>query len=379
MLSDKDIFNEYENSISNGIIFSKALTYTSFWNLSVSNIPIPVNIKSNEILVRVKAVSINPIDILLHRLSIFFIGAKTKVFCGDYSGIVVKAGDESGYESGDSVFGYILNPLSIKGTFSQYIVVNPKKSIFCDKIPKGMIYEQAASLSCVAATGYGALKLGLLKGKKSNQDLEGALKGKNILIIGAGTSVGSYAVEIAKKYMKANKIVVTCALRSEQRLEKNGADVLIDYTEGDLKNINEVLEFVKNNGKFDMVLDCVRNDSYYKYLNMILKKPNENGLFTRIYGVNSMNLFSTKLLSLILPTYISMKYWLLNKLGVFEFPIYTFKLSYDVTFKDVLHKMWERDELDTPIDSIFRGWEQYDLALHRVSTSKASGKVVCIL
>lgn len=365
----------------NGNFTSKALTYTSFWNLKVSDIVISTDIKDDEILVRVKAVSINPIDILLHRLSIFFVGNRTKVLGGDYSGVVVKAGPQSGYEIGDSIFGYRLNPFSINGTYSQYIVINPKKVIFCHKIPKGMIFEQAASLSCACATGYGVIKLALTKGNinESKNDFKGALKGKRIFIIGAGTSVGSYAVEIAKKYMNADRVVVTCSSRSEHRLQTSGADLTIDYTLGNLNNLNEVLQMVKNEGKFDIIVDCIRNESYLDYLNVILKSPKEGGAYSQVYGTYQLNLFNTSIISFILPSYQYLKHTIMYRLGQSEYPIYRFKLGYDKTFANVVDDLWNNSSLDTPIDSIFRGWTQYNLALHRVATAKASGKVVCIL
>lgn len=366
---------------ADGNILSKALCYSSSWDLRVADIPLTNDLKQDQILVHVKAVSINPIDVLLQRFSLPIIGSRLKVVGGDYAGVVIKAGDESGFRKGDSVYGYRLAPLSINGTFSEYIVTTPKRDIFCDNIPHGMIYEQAASTPCVAATGYGVLKYALHKGDKSKikESVEKALEGKKVFIIGAGTSVGSYAVEFAKKYMKAEKVVVTCSSRSEQRLEQSGADVTFDYTEGDLHNVNEILEFVKLNGKFDIIIDCVRNYSYMEYLNLILKDPSENGAYCTVYGVNTMNIYSCSLWSVILPSFEAAKYSLLHLFGYFKFPIYTFKIGYDPTLSSVITKMWQAKEFQTPIDSIFRGWSQYDLAMHRVGTSKASGKVVCIL
>jgi NADPH:quinone reductase-like Zn-dependent oxidoreductase len=371
----------FDSPVVKGKLMSRALCYRSSWDLSISKIPIPVDINEHQILVRVKAVSINPIDVLLLRFSLPFLGSRQKVVGGDYSGIVVKAGEKSRFSQGDSVYGYRLAPMSINGTFSEYIVVDPTKDIFCDNIPDGMIFEQAASTPCVAATGYGILKYGLHKGdnRRIKESVEGALEGKKVFIIGAGTSVGSYAVEFAKKYMSAAKVVVTCSSRSEQRLEQSGADITINYTDGDAHNVNDILEFVKLHGKFDIIVDCVRNYSYMEYLHLILKDPKEGGAYCTVYGVNAMNLYSCSIWSVILPNYEAVKYAVLYAFGYFKFPIYSFKLSYDPTLSSAIRKMWEAKEFQTPIDSIFRGWTQYDLALHRVGTSKASGKVVCII
>lgn len=370
----------YDCPIIDGNLMSKALTYTSYSNLSLREIPIPTDIRPGEILVRVKAVALNPIDVLMHKMSLSFLGSRTKLFAGDYAGVVVKAGEDSGFDDGDSVYGYRLPVFSMNGTFSQYIVIDPKKVILCDRIPKGMLYEQAASLACTAATGYGAIKYALTKGDaKSGDTLAGALKGKKIFITGAGTSVGSYAVEIAKRFMKADKIVVTCSSRSEKRIKELGADLAIDYRDGDLKNVNSVLEYVKENGKFDIIVDCVRNEVYMDVLDLILKDPNEDGAFCQIFGSKSMKLDNPSLLDVVLPSYRSVKYWFLYQTGYFKYPIYTFKLGYDATFADVVEQMWADKTLETPIDSIFLGWTQYDLAIARITTGRVSGKVVCML
>lgn len=375
-----DESTEFDCPMVDGKLVSKALTYTSFWNLGISTVSIPADIKPEEILVKVKAVSINPIDVLLHRLSLFFVGSYRKVYGGDYAGIVVKAGEKAGYQKGDAVYGYRLAPFSGDGTFSQYIVINPKKVILCDKIPNGMLFEQAASLACAAATGYGVLKLGLTKGnEKKSDDLAHALKGKNVFIIGAGTSVGSYAVEFAKKYMDAQNVVVTCSSRSIAKVENLGADVAIDYTQGHFASINRALNFVKENGKFDLIVDCVRNEIFMDYMDVILKDADEGGAYCQVYGSKSMNLSSCSIFSMILPSYRSLKYKILSLLGMLKYNLYVFKLAYDATFAPVVQTMWKSHQLETPIDSVHRGWYGYEEAIHRVGSSKASGKVVCIL
>lgn len=382
--TNKIMTSEFDCPVVNGKLISKALTYTSFWNLGISNIAIPLNIKDDEILVRVKAVSINPIDILVQRLSIFFIGSYRKVYGGDFAGIVIKSGLKSGYVNGDSVYGYRLAPLSFNGTYSQYIIINPKKTIFCDKIPNGIIYEQAASLSCVGATGYGILKQGLtLNGTNKNiskdKDLKGLLKGKKIFISGAGTSVGSYALQFAKKYMNADKVVVTCAARSYNEIENLGADLIIDYTQGNFQTINELLEYVKINGKFDIIIDCVRNEIFLDYLDLILKDKTANGAYCQIYGSKSMKILTCSLFSIILPSFHSIKFKIFQMFGLLKHNFYIYKLHYDSTFGSVIKSMCKDGTLETPIDSIYRGWTDYDKAIQRVGSAKASGKAVCIL
>lgn len=356
---------------------SKALTYHSYWDLSVREVPVSLDIQPHEVVVKVHAVSINPVDVLSQSISLFFLGSYLKVVGSDFAGKVYKAGAKSKFKEGDLIYGFVLNTFSNKGTFSEYIVVDTKKAIFCDKIPTRMMFEQAAAIPCCTATAYGVLKQAMKKGKKDY--VKGGLEGKKLFVIGAGTSVGSYAVEIAKHYMHAKSIIVTCGIRSEQKLEHAGADMCIDYHQGNSENLNEVLEFVKLNGKFDMIIDCVRNDFYLSYLDSILKDPSEGGTITQVYGSRAMNIKSASIFDHILPSFEYIKYKLLYLLGKTKFNVSQFKVSHDPTLDVVIREMWDMGRLDIPIDSIFRGWLQYRAAIDRVATSKSSGKVICIL
>lgn len=356
---------------------SRALTYHNFWDLSLRNIPISWDIKPHEVIVKVKTVSINPIDILTQKYSLFFVGSYLKVLGCDFAGTVHKAGSKSTFEKDDTIYGFTFNPLSDKGTFSEFIKIDTKKIVFCDKIPKGMMFEQAAAIPCCTATAYGVLKCAMRK--DTNSYVKGALDDKKVFITGAGTSVGSYAVELAKNYMNAKSVVVTCGVRSEQKLEHAGVDLCIDYHDGNRSNLNEVLEFVKLNGKFDIFIDCVRNDFYLDHLDSILKDPQEGGTITQIYGSRVMNLETSSIFDHILPSWTFFKHRILYFLGHFKFDITQFKVGHDPTLKVAIREMWDMGRLDIPIDSIFRGWTQYDTALNRVATSKAAGKVICIL
>lgn len=373
---------KHESQALERILTSKAVTYTTSSKLSVSLISIPTDIGDDQILVRVKAVSINPIDAFFLRMSSYFACSKTKVIGGDYAGVVVKAGKVSGFQEGSSVYGYKLEPFTINGTFSQYITVTPRKDIFCEKIPDGMPFETAAATACVAATGYGVVKFGIHQGNNGrlNGNVEGSLVGKNIFIIGAGTSVGSFAVQFAKHYMRADQVVVTCSLNSAQRLRDTGADQTIDYRKGDAQNLTEVHKFVEANGKFDIIIECVGNTSYMDSLSEILKDPKtENGAYCTVYGINAMNLFTCSVWSLILPSFDSIKRSWKYSLGISKYPNHVFKLKYDPTAVIAINKMWDLKKLRTPIDSVLDGWDHYNAAIEKVGMSKASGKVVCTL
>ncbi len=135
---------------------------------------------------------------------------------GEISGIVAAIGAEvSRFQVGDSVFasvGY--------GGFAEQIVV--KEQALRAK-PVHMSFEQAAGISTTYGTSYYALKQ------------RAALQpGENLLVLGAGGGVGITAVEIGKT-MGARVIAAASTTDKLDAARTAGADLLIDYSDGELK------------------------------------------------------------------------------------------------------------------------------------------------
>lgn len=186
--------------------------YGSVADLQMVDIPTPT-IKSDELLIRVKAVSINPIDWkrLEGQLKIMTGSKFPKGIAIDFSGVVENKGDAiSSFRIGDAVFGGLD---AMKGeALAEYIVVKAG-SIF--KKPETVSFETAAA---VVTTGVTALYLL----EKSN-----ARSGHNLLINGASGGVGMAVLQMAKK----NGIKVTAVASGEGLafIRKWNPDVLIDY------------------------------------------------------------------------------------------------------------------------------------------------------
>lgn len=355
--------------ISNGKLLTKALTYRNYstpleWEPIELAIEPETIVKPNEILVKTKAASINPVDCILQKLSYTYIGSRTKVLGGDFSGIIIKAGSESGFNDGDEVYGDILSPMSARGSFSEYLLIDPKKSI-CEKKPTGMTFEQAASLPIVFYTAFGALKV--------HKD---SLEGANVLVLGGGTSVGRYAIQIAKKYMKAAKVVATCSSKSKEDDLKYGADITVDYTGSETSKVNAVLEFVKNNGKFDIIVDCVRDEVFLDYLDPILKPTKEGGVYLQIAGSSVMN-YETAHFSSFFKSFRYMKTYLKGLLGLSPHTFVSFFLKPSSGAGASVNELWNKKELDIPIDTVCDGFTEFQAAFDKVASCKAKGKVVC--
>jgi len=239
----------------------KALVINQFGGpeeLRIQELGIP-KLKSGEVLVRIHAAGVNPVDYKIRNGSMKLIVGKVfpRILGGDIAGVVEQAGEKSTYRPGDKVFCMLDKN---GGGYAEFISV--KESQICH-IPEGMSMVEAAAMPLVALTALQAFQ----KGK-------GIEPGYNILVNGASGGVGYMAVQIAKA-MGAN-VTAVCSTKNLQFVKGLGADKTIDYTKED---------FTKLNTKFDIVFDAVAKSSFRKCKKLLAKDgkyvstlPN-NGLF----------------------------------------------------------------------------------------------------
>ena len=191
------------------IIFNR---YGSFDDLQMTDVQTPT-IKDDELLIRVKVVSINPLDWkrLEGQLKIIT-GFKFPKGIGiDFSGIVENKGDAiSSFQVGDAVFGGVD---AMKGAaLAEYIVVK-EAAIF--KKPEVVSFETAA-----AAVTTGVTALHLLE--KCN-----AKSGDSLLINGASGGVGMAVLQMAK--LQGIKVTAVASGEGLAFIQKWKPDVAIDY------------------------------------------------------------------------------------------------------------------------------------------------------
>lgn len=355
--------------ITNNKLKIKAVTYRNHSSsLEISELEIPVEkdtiVKPTEVLIQVKATAFNPIDCLLYQFSSNNLGNKKKVIGGDFAGIVLKAGIETSYHPGDKLYGNILQ-LRKRGSFSNFVIFEPNEVKICEHIPEGLSFIEAASLS-VSLTSFQGLK-------KYNGDL----KDKNILILGAGTNVGTYAIQFAHSYFKASYIVATCSSNSKEKAIKCGANLTIDYTKGEEKKYVQLLEFVKSYGKFDFIFDCVRDESVIDHFDEIMKPGNEGGICAQVVGSYVMDYQHIHVYHL-LPSWKSIVTPLKYRIGLSKYRFISVSSSKDSEFGSVIKQLMEEDKLCVFIDSVHDAYTQFAEAYSRVASGKAAGKVVLI-
>jgi NADPH:quinone reductase-like Zn-dependent oxidoreductase len=188
--------------------------------LTLSEVDIP-KIHAGEVLVKVKAISINPVDAIVRQNTsslqgILKPGKDEDAFIlgWDISGIVEEAGNNvNEFKKGDEVFGMINFPGQGRA-YAEYVAA-PADQLAVK--PKNISFEDAAAATLAALTAW----QGLVTYAKIKE-------GDKVLIHAAGGGVGHYAVQIAKSL--GAYVISTGSSSKKDFVLKLGADEFIDYT-----------------------------------------------------------------------------------------------------------------------------------------------------
>jgi NADPH:quinone reductase-like Zn-dependent oxidoreductase len=223
--------------------------YGSVDVLSIENVDLPV-IQDDEILVEVKAASVNPLDWRIRTGEMKMMTGKTppRILGSDYSGVVSKIGKNiNSFKEGDEVFGMIDNVKIKEGCYAEFVKV--KENDICIK-PNNSSFEEAASLPLVSLTSYMAL-----------ENIAKVKKGSNVLINGCAGGVGSAAVQIAKAL--GCKTTGICSTKNIDFAKTLGADNVIDYKK---ENVLDKID------TYDVIFDTVGNLKFSKSKNILKPK-----------------------------------------------------------------------------------------------------------
>ncbi|NXJ95787.1 RT4I1 protein, partial [Corythaixoides concolor] len=220
----------------------------------------------NEVIIKVHAASLNPIDLSMRSgygatalnmkrdpLKLKSTDSEFPLTLGrDVSGVVMECGlSVSYFKPGDEVWAAI--PPWKQGTLSEFVVASGNEVSFK---PKCLSHTEAASLPYVGLTAWSAVnQVGGLN--KSN------CRGKRVLILGASGGVGTFAVQLLKAW--GAHVAAVCSHDASTLMKKLGADDVIDYKSGNLE------EQLKTLPLFDFILDNV-GGSTEKWALDLLKK-----------------------------------------------------------------------------------------------------------
>ncbi len=213
--------------------------------LKLADVAQPV-MKDNQVLVRVKAVSINAGDVFamrgnpwLIRLTAGLPKPKNYILSRDIAGVVEAAGEGvMQFRPGDEVYA------SCNAALAEYVSVGQDKLAFK---PAKITFEQAAAIPTGAITA--------LKGLR---DVGTLRPGQKVLNNGASGGVGTFAVQIAKTL--GAEVTGVCSTRNVDMVRSLGADYVVDYIHTD---------FTQNGRRYDLILDNVASHSFSELMRVL--------------------------------------------------------------------------------------------------------------
>ena len=254
----------------------KAIVYCDYGlaNLKLEEVEKPVP-NDDQILVRVRAASVNPYDWhfiegtpkIMRAMGVGLRKPKDTRVGVDFAGTVEAVGKNPAaagqFKPGDEVFG------GKGGAFADYVCPRAGRAVALK--PANITFEQAASVNIAGITALQALRD---KGKVQS--------GQKVLINGASGGVGTFAVQIAKSL--GADVTGVCSTRNVDLVRSLGADHVIDYTKED---------FTKTGQRYDVILDNVGTQPLLSFRRVLIPKgkyvmiggggPNDQGLIGPLF------------------------------------------------------------------------------------------------
>ncbi|KXN81280.1 hypothetical protein AN958_05328 [Leucoagaricus sp. SymC.cos] len=203
-----------------------------------NDVPSP---SAGEILVKVKASGLNPIDWKVQKFGVF-VENYPIVLGVDVAGDVVAVGEGvTGFSEGDRVVAQSVFS-NTGGGFQQYTLAVQTHT---SKLPVNISYDQAATFPSALAAAYLSLYNQKSHGLGFTSPIDpsgrGKYSGTPLIIFGGATTVGQYAIQLAK-LSGFSPIIVTSSLKHETRLKEYGAgkvisrDVDLDTLRNEISN-----------------------------------------------------------------------------------------------------------------------------------------------
>ena len=221
----------------------KALIHERFGLDAVDfrDVPVPA-IDDDQVLVRVRASSVNPIEWyevfappFVRLLGGQLRRPKDSRLGTDFAGVIESIGkDVTGLAPGDEVFG------TAAGAWAEYAVARATRVV---PKPASVSFEEAAALPIAALTALQALR-----------DVGKVEAGQKVLVNGASGGVGTYTVQIAKAL--GADVTAVCSTGNVEQAKSLGADRVIDYTKED---------FTQSSVRHNVMIDVAGSRSFLKF------------------------------------------------------------------------------------------------------------------
>jgi len=314
--------------------------------------------KSNQLLVKVNASSVNPIDLMKREgygKTIFEKQRKPLfpwVLGSDFSGTVVEVGSKiSGFNIDDEVWGCSSNANS--GTHSEFVCID------VDEVthkPRNINHLEAASLPYVALTTWSALVR--WSGLRPND-----LSGKKVFIQGGAGGVGCFSIQLFKSL--GCEVATTCSKKNIELVKSLGANQVIDYNEHNFEDVLHDFDIA-----YDLLGDSVLNNSIERCCN-ILNNSSDSHYITLTHPL--VNTLDSKGLLMGVPHALYLRQKQKQKFNPINIHWSIYRPS--LSGLEQLTQLVEDETIKPIIDSIYPIGD-LSSAHEKIATGHVSGKVV---
>lgn len=250
----------------------KAVVIHEFGNTSTleeTELPRPKPME-NQVLIKVKATSVNPLDYKLRKGDMPNLITKfPATLHGDVSGVIEEIGPNvQEYNIADEVYGCVGGIMELAGALAEYVVADVN---FIAKKPKTLSFKEAASIPLVAETAWEAFV------NKANIKC-----GDKVLVHGGTGGLGQFSIMLAKHF--GAEVFTTVSTDDKAKIaESIGAAHTINYKK---ETVEEYVTKHTNGIGFNIVLDTVGGDNIEKCINAVAA----NGHVISVLGGGSHNL-----------------------------------------------------------------------------------------
>lgn len=304
--------------------------------VKVKQIPIPKP-KSDQVLVKVAASSLNALDVRLVKADPFFIRLMFGLFAPkrfgpgvDIAGTVEAVGaNVTKFKPGDEVFGNILEQGKGGRGLAEYCVCLEKSLLIK---PNNLTFQEAAAVPLGAQTSVVGLRDYVKPGKK-------------VLVTGSSGAVGCYAVQVAKAY--GAHVTAVCSTAKVDFVKSLGPDKVLDYNK---------VDYFKTGDTYDIVFDTACYHSLYAGRDAL----NPNGVFLLVGGNIGKIIWSNFI-----------KSWLQKDGKKFT----NVSIDDDTTGLATVKELVEEGKIFPPVDKVYP-LEQAAAAMWRMERREVKGKIV---
>ncbi|WP_280156595.1 NADP-dependent oxidoreductase [Piscinibacter sp. XHJ-5] len=328
----------------------KALTFKRYGKspeIGFAEVPRPT-LKADELLVRVHAASVNPIDNMIPT-GIFKAVVKFELpatMGSDLAGVVTEVGSQvTRFKVGDAVFASIFDQGT--GSIAEFAVVRESAAALK---PANLDFVQAASIPMVGLTSWQALKerIGLRSGQK-------------VFIPAGSGGIGTFAIQLAK--VLGARVGTTTSTGNVDLVRSLGADEVVDYKKQEFEAVLR---------GYDAVLGTVRGDTIEKSIGIL----NARGRIVSLVGPLDVAFARARRLNVVLRfvfALMSRKIMRLTKKSDVDYSFLFARPDGDQLAQ--IGKLLETQRIRPVIDKVFP-FEQAKEALEYLALGRSKGKVV---